>query len=356
MKVRSPQVAAAEPQSDFDLSLMHRYKIIKRTLAQWSVHRSLTTQNWIATISRPDQQNPEKIRHIQFPFATEKEARTFCKSYAPPKMSSSTVCEICATHPNPTVRHCRNCGASVCDKCSVRWGARMVPKTYSSSAALTQRVCKSCDWLSNAFCMSLLKGRFAEAQTLFQTGNVNLRTSFADIREEAMFPIHTAVMGGSFELVRWLVDVQLCPISVRTDPKTGSMLSVQTSAGRTLLDLAMTGLRPKLDILVFLIRKGLTLTDVKNPALVPKTLEAILKAGYPLDSALPTKAVDIPVDGSVEETSTCIEDLCCLCCEQSMDCVLTPCGHQMCCITCGQQLKQCPLCKTDCSALKVFRQ
>lgn len=172
MRVRSPQVAAAEPQSDFDLSLMHRYKIIKRTLVQWSVHRSQTTQNWIATISRSDQQNPEKIRHIQFPFATEKEARTFCKSYAPPKMSSSTVCEICDTHPNPTVRHCRNCGASVCDKCSVRWGARMVPKTYSSSAALTQRVCKSCDWLSNAFCMTLLKGRFAEAQTLFQTVRV----------------------------------------------------------------------------------------------------------------------------------------------------------------------------------------
>ena len=133
-----------------------------------------------------------------------------------------------------------------------------------------------------------------------------------------MFPVCCAVMGGSLELVGWLVDVQLCPISVRKDFKTGNMLSVQTSSGRTLLDLAMTGLRPKLEILVYLIRKGLTLSDVKNPALVPKTLEAILKAGYPLESALPAKTIDIAVDGSAEETSTCIEDLCCLCCEQSM--------------------------------------
>lgn len=187
---------------------------------------------------------------------------------------------------------------------------------------------------------------------------MNLRTSFADIRNEAMFPIHCAVMGGSLDLVKWLVDVQLCPISVRIDPKTGSMLSVQTSAGRTLLDLAMTGLRPKLEILVFLIRKGLTITDVKNSGLVPKTLEAILKAGYPLDSAIPSKTVDVPsvIDSCAEEVSTCIDDLCCLCCEQTMDCVLTPCGHQMCCMTCGQQLKQCPLCKTPCSLLKIFRQ
>ena len=169
MRVRSPQIAVAETQSDFDLSLLHRHKIVKRTLVPWSVHRSPTTQNWIATITRPDQQNPEKIRPIQFPFASEKEARTFCKSYAPPKMSQSKLCEICDGNPSPTVRHCRNCGVSVCDKCSVRWGGRMVPKTYSSSAALTQRVCRSCDWLSNAFCMTLLKGRFADAKILFQT-------------------------------------------------------------------------------------------------------------------------------------------------------------------------------------------
>lgn len=186
---------------------------------------------------------------------------------------------------------------------------------------------------------------------------MNLRTSFADIRNEAMFPIHCAVMGGSLELVRWLVDVQHCPISVRIDPKAGGVRSVQTSAGRTLLDLAMTGLRPKLEILVFFIRKGLTITDVKNQVLVPKTLEAILKAGYPLDSALLSKSFNVPtvLDGHAEEVSTCIEDLCCLCCEDSIDCVLTPCGHQMCCFKCGQQLKQCPVCKTPCSVLKVFR-
>lgn len=181
MRVRSTQ-ALAEVQSDFDLSLMHRHKIVKRTLAQWSVHRSPTTLNWIATITRPDQQNPEKIRHIQFPFATEIEARTFCKSYAPPKLCQSRLCQICnEENPNPTVRNCRNCGVSVCDKCSVRWGARMVPKTYSSSVALTQRVCRSCDWLSNAFCMTLLKGRFADAKTLFQTVRTGTNPDLSEV-------------------------------------------------------------------------------------------------------------------------------------------------------------------------------
>lgn len=169
MRIRSTQVAVAEAQSDFDLSSMPRHKIFKRVLVPWSVHRSPTTRNWIATISRPDLQNPEKIRHIQFPFATEKEARAFCKSYAPPKLNEGNFCQICDENPSPTVRNCRNCGVCVCDKCSVRWGARMVPKTYSSSAALTQRVCRSCDWLSNAFCMALLKGQFADARTLFET-------------------------------------------------------------------------------------------------------------------------------------------------------------------------------------------
>jgi hypothetical protein len=41
------------------------------------------------------------------------------------------------------------------------------------------------------------------------------------------FPVHCAVMGGSLDLVRWLVDVQLCPLSVNRGPK-GQLLSVQS--------------------------------------------------------------------------------------------------------------------------------
>ena len=187
---------------------------------------------------------------------------------------------------------------------------------------------------------------------------MNLRTSFADIHQEAMFPIHCAVMGGSLEIVQWLVDTQLCPISVKTD-SNGRKVSVQTSASRTLLDLAMTGvMRSKVDILVYLLRKGLTVYDVKDTSLIPKTLEAILKTGNAeTHGLLPSCNID-DTDNMVldDETDTAQdENSCCLCYERSMDCVLTPCGHQLCCSECGQQLQNCPLCKVACTVLRVFR-
>jgi hypothetical protein len=64
----------------------------------------------------------------------------------------------------------------------------MIPKTYlgNANAAMTVRVCKSCDWLSNAFCMALLRGSLEDAFRFHSTGNVNLRCTFADISKEAM--------------------------------------------------------------------------------------------------------------------------------------------------------------------------
>jgi hypothetical protein len=38
-----------------------------------------------------------------------------------------------------------------------------------------------------------------------------------------------------------------------------------------------------------------------------------------------------------------------------MDCVLIPCGHQICCQHCGKHLNTCPLCKRNCSVLRIFR-
>jgi hypothetical protein len=35
--------------------------------------------------------------------------------------------------------------------------------------------------------MALLQGRFDDALAIHETGNVNLRTSFADIHREAMY-------------------------------------------------------------------------------------------------------------------------------------------------------------------------
>lgn len=340
--------------TDFSMESIPRDKIVKRTLHPWSVHHSLSTSNWIATIGRPAPLeiggNTGKMRYVQFIFKTEKEARKFCKAYAPPKPLISNMCQLCGKQGR--FRHCKNCGVCCCDQDMTKWGTRMIPKTYLGvEGGKVVRVCKSCDWLSNAFCLSLLQGRHGDALDLFETGNINLRTCFADIHREAMFPVHCAVMGGSLEIVKWLIDVQLCPISAKADPKTGRALSVQTSSQRTLLDLAMTG-KPKLDILSFLIMKGLSIDDVKDRSLAPKTLEALMKAGIRCDEQMPQ---DLHVVEPLEESIATIEDACNICLEKTMDCVLSPCGHQFCCSDCGKRLTNCPVCKAECSVLKIFR-
>jgi len=138
-----------------------------------------------------------------------------------------------------------------------------------------------------------------------------------------MFPIHCAVIGGSLELVQWMVDDHLCPISANADPKTNQPLSVQTSANRTLMDLAMSG-KPKYDILSFLLQKGLSISDTKNPELAPRVLENLLKSGYSFGTptSIPTRNL-IEVE-SQDELLT-IEDSCHICFERPIDVVFTPC-------------------------------
>ena len=80
--------------SDFAMELMPVDKIVKRSLHSWSVHHSLTTSNWIATICRPVENSPSsKTRTAQFVFATEREARKFCQAYAPPKLADKPFCQ-----------------------------------------------------------------------------------------------------------------------------------------------------------------------------------------------------------------------------------------------------------------------
>jgi hypothetical protein len=91
--------------------------------------------------------------------------------------------------------------------------------------------------------------------------------------------VHCAVLGGNCHILKWLVDGQCCPIAVKRDVHTGRMQSVQTSTGRSLVDLAMTG-KPKLEILSYLVmNKKLSVLDTKDPSLAPRALEALLRAG-----------------------------------------------------------------------------
>jgi len=180
--------------SCFDLVSMPTAQIRKRELHAFSVHYSMATSKWVATLARPTfESSDEKRRCTTFSFTTEREARKFGKAYSPPKMmTGATTCVCCAlpfdSEQNKGPFHCRNCGSQVCDSCSTRWSIRMVPKTYlqHSSSASTVRACKSCAWLSNAFCLALLRGNYDDALRCHETGNVNLRCTFADISREAM--------------------------------------------------------------------------------------------------------------------------------------------------------------------------
>lgn len=349
-------------ESSFEVELMPE-KIRRRVLHQFSVHYSLPSSCWIATIVRHQSNSSEsqakRSPYSQFEFATEAEAKKFCKAYSPPKMMELTPeCYICEDPFTSKIRpvHCRNCGVCVCEGCTTRWSGRMIPKTYMTHANYSPqvvRVCKSCQWLSNAHCMALLKGRYQDTLKIYETGNVNLRTCFADIRGESMFPVHCCTLGGNLELLKWLVDKQLCPISVKRDSKTGKMLSVKTSSDRTLLDLAMTG-KPKLDILMYLVYKGLSTTDLMEPALTAKTLEALLKSGLMEgpQSAVMNNVMTV-VDPS-EGTMCSVENPCNLCCEKTMDCVLSPCGHMLSCQDCGKKLEICPICKKKCTVLPII--
>jgi Zinc finger, C3HC4 type (RING finger) len=207
------------------------------------------------------------------------------------------------------------------------------------------------------------------------------------------FPIHCAVLGGNVDLVKWLVDVHMCPLSL-CQSSNGQMKSLQTSELRTLLDLAMTGRRPKVDVLMFLVQKGLSIEDVKDTSLASKTLQVILQTGrisFPTLGNFPSLQLDtdsrLPIGNerndhydsnhqittiamdhnnymstedicrypTVDDSVTVVEDMCTICCETTMDCALVPCGHQICCSTCGNRLVKCPMCKVSCTVLRLYR-
>ena len=58
-------------------------------------------------------------------------------------------------------------------------------------------------------------------------------------------------------------------------------MSLQTSKCRTLIDLAMTG-KPKFEILSYLVQRGLSVLDTKDPNLPPKTLQLLMESGLSL--------------------------------------------------------------------------
>ena len=100
----------------FELEYMPVDKIKRRVLHPSSVHYSLPSHCWIATIYRlPDSHSSEqhRARYSQFEFALEADAKQFAKAYSPPKMDElNDNCFICKDVFNAKLRalNCRNCG------------------------------------------------------------------------------------------------------------------------------------------------------------------------------------------------------------------------------------------------------
>lgn len=55
--------------------------------------------------------------------------------------------------------------------------------------------------------------------------------------------------------------------------------------------------------------------------------------------------------GAAGETA----DECIICFDGKIDCVATPCGHQICCLKCSKNVTRCPVCAQDCSFMRVFK-
>lgn len=157
---------------------------------------------------------------------------------------------------------------------------------------------------------------------MYLTGNVNLRVPFAfkgekKKRHEIMLPIHCAIEGRNERLVRWLVDVQYCPLHVlstgtiakspsasgggsvastvisagagiikslgsvsgdsKAETKYNFVPTLKTSVGRSILDIAMEG--QHVGILRYLIHeKNVSVYEVKNLELALMSVEALVRA------------------------------------------------------------------------------
>ena len=49
-------------------------------------------------------------------------------------------------------------------------------------------------------------------------------------------------------------------------------------------------------------------------------------------------------------------DLCKVCMDNWVDCVLLECGHMMTCVECGKKLQECPMCRQNISRIvRVFK-
>ena len=374
-----------------------------RILLTATVYHNTATNLWIATINtnqRGVSKNPKTAsKYLKaFSFNSEKEARESAIANAPPKMmpfKENPTCFICNGKFALFRRacHCRNCGVCVCSSCSTTWSASNIPSTYNLKKESKVRVCKSCNFLSAAFKKALLDGDYEESIALYGSGNINLRTPFpqnAKKKGEVVHPIHCAVQGGNLDIVRWLTEDHFCPIKVvRTGSahkhkRGGSDMLIKTSKDRSVLTIAISNVY--VDILRYLVvDRNVSIYDAKDLKSSLRVLEAALLALPGENGALRGDLV-MPRwdDTSFDENMTIASSLgadqtqlgeasatvsmvgsvvsrrqggekCIICYDNTINSVMTPCGHQVCCLTCSANLSACPMCNMKGEFIKIFR-
>eukprot|EP00980_Cylindrotheca_fusiformis_P017140 scaffold5276_cov134-Cylindrotheca_fusiformis.AAC.7 len=366
-------------------------QIHSRILLTATVYHNTATNLWIATINTNQKgvsKNPATAsKYLKaFSFSSESEARESAIANAPPKMlpfPENPQCFICNGKFAMFRRasHCRNCGVCVCNSCSTMWSCKMIPDTYNLKKEAQVKICKSCNFMSVSFKKALLAGDYEEAIALYGSGNINLRVPFPVVSKkgEIVYPIHCAVQGGNIDIVRWLIEDHFCPIKVvkTSKQKKGrrSETMIRTSKDRSVLSIALSGLH--VEILRYLVVDcGVSIHEATDLKSTLRALEAILHAmpvhneeiqhdtvvhrwdDTSFDAGM-SVASSLGVDMSrADDASFCSKrqgEACILCCENSIDCVMTPCGHQMCCLKCSRNLQACPVCNTKGNFIKIFR-
>lgn len=248
-----------------------------------------------------------------------------------------------------------------------------------------------------------------EAVALHATGNVNLTCPFANVKGEEYYPVHCAVLGGSLEALKWLVDEHCCPIkSVRVNGKTKESASrytaIVTSKGRSLLGIAMGDDRVEI-IRYLVVSKNISLSQERDitPGMLARNLEIVLRmmpdhvdesnyesavnapqaptfvpeemnASPPIPPSAPIHAeqtdrslsneardfgaidiIDILSDHGDPDNEESTFEECIICFDNPIDCVATPCGHSVSCLRCSSKISRCPVCAQDCEYLRVFK-